>query len=55
MTAANEEMDWNWLTISENAPSSWAKAIADCVMTPNSTSPRMYSGATIRAGMIWIR
>ena len=55
MTAANDEIDWNWLTISENAPRSWAKAIADWVTTPNSTSPRMNSGATIRAGMIWIR
>ena len=55
MTAANEEIDSNWLTMSENAPRSWAKAIADCVITPNSTSPRMNSGATIRVGMIWIR
>jgi hypothetical protein len=28
------------------------KAIADCVITPNSTSPRMNRGATIKAGMI---
>ena len=55
MTAVNEEMDWNWVMISENAPSSCENAIADWVMTPNSTSPRMNSGATIRAGMIWIR
>ena len=55
MTAVNDEIDWNWLMIKENAPRSWANAIADWVMTPNSTSPRMNSGATNRAGMIWIR
>jgi hypothetical protein len=27
-------MDWNWLMMSENAPSNVVKAIADCVMTP---------------------
>jgi len=55
ITAANEEIDWNWVTTSERAPSKAEKAIADCVITPNSTSPRMKSGATTRAGMIWIR
>ena len=55
ITAVNEEIDWNCVTINENAPSSWEKAMADWVMAPNSTSPRMKSGATIRAGMIWIR
>ena len=50
VTAANEEIDWNWLMTSENAPISWANAIADWVTTPNSTSPRMYSGATIGPG-----
>ena len=54
-TAAYEEIDWNWVTISENAPSRCENAIADCVITPNSTSPRMKSGPTISAGMIWIR
>ena len=29
--------------------------MAACVTVPNCTSPRMNSGATISAGMIWIR
>ena len=54
-TAAYDEIGWNCVTISENAPSRCENAIADCVITPNSASPRMNSGATISAGMIWIR
>ena len=53
-TAAYDEIAWNCVTTSEKAPSRCENAIADCVMTPNSTSPRMKSGATISAGMIWI-
>ena len=54
-TAAYDEIGWNCVTISENAPIRCEKAIADCVITPNSTRPRMKSGPTISAGMIWIR
>jgi hypothetical protein len=43
------------VTISENAPIRCENAIADCVITPNSTWSRMNSGPTISAGMIWIR
>ena len=46
MTAANDEMVSNWVMISENAPRNCENAMADWVTTPNSTSPRMYSGAT---------
>ena len=53
-TAAYDEIDWNWVTISENAPSRCENAIADWVITPNSAWPWMNSGATIRTGMIWI-
>src|SRR5215472_14304646 len=31
------------------------KPSPDCVTTPNSTFPRMKSGATTSAGMIWIK
>jgi len=48
-------MDWNCVTISENAPSSVANAIADCPITPNSTFPSMNIGATNSAGMICIK
>ena len=54
-TAAYDEIDWNCVTISENAPIRCENAIADCVITPNSTWSRMNSGPTISAGMIWIR
>ena len=54
-TAVKLEICWNCVTISENAPNSAAKAMADCVITPNSTDPSMNNGATISAGMIWIR
>jgi len=54
-TAAYDEIDWNWVTISENAPIRCENAIAACVITPNSTWPRMNNGPTISAGMIWIR
>ena len=37
ITAAYDEIDWNCVTISENAPSRCENAIADCVITPNST------------------
>jgi hypothetical protein len=39
---------------SDDAPTSVVKAIADCVTTPKAISPFMKTGATIKAGMIWI-
>jgi hypothetical protein len=42
------------VTTSEKAPSRCENAIANWVMTPNSASPQMQSGATINAGKIWI-
>ena len=50
MTAANDEIVSNWEMMSENPPSTWANAMADWVTTPNSTSPRMYMGATSKSG-----
>ena len=44
-------MGWNCETISENAPTNCAKAIADWVITPNSIWLRKYSGATTSTGM----
>ena len=35
ITAAKVEIDWNWVTINENAPTSNEKAMADWVITPN--------------------
>ena len=32
MTAVNDEIDWNWVMISEKAPSSCENAIADWVI-----------------------
>ena len=55
MTAANDEIVSNWVMMSENPPSTWANAMADCVTTPNSTSPRMYMGATSKSGMSWVK
>ena len=55
MTAANDEIVSNWEMMSENPPSTWANAMADWVTTPNSTSPRMYMGATSKSGMSWVR
>ena len=40
--------------ISDNAFTISVKAMADWVITPNSTCPAMKDGATIKAGMIWI-
>ena len=57
VTAVNDEIDWNWVTISENAPNSVPKAMVDWVITPNSIPwrPRMNIGAMISAGMIWMK
>lgn len=38
-TAAKFDSDWNWVMIRENAPTRYAKAMADWVITPNSISP----------------
>lgn len=54
LTAAKAESDWNWVIIKENAAIAVEKAMADWVITPNSTLPAMYAGAMIKAGMIWI-
>ena len=53
-TAAKVEIDWNCVMINENAPTSSEKAMADWVITPNSMSPSMKPGATIKAKIIWI-
>ena len=50
-TAAYVESDWNWVTMNEKAATSVVNAIADWVITPNSTSPRMNTGAMITTGM----
>ena len=55
VTAVKAEIDWNWVTMSENAPSRVAKAMVDWVITPNSASPKMNIGAMISAGMIWMK
>jgi len=54
-TAAYDESDGNWVTTSENAPTTCTNAMEACGMTPNSTVPRMKSGPTMSTGIIWIR
>jgi len=41
LTAAKAESDWKCVTIRENAATAVEKAMADWVITPNSTLPAM--------------